>query len=191
MKHLLLKSLLLLALMWAPITPSFASEVIGNLSSSGGSGGTGQQNTGVPQPQTEPTSTPNNGNLSGNVSEDVGSSSQNGDGVKSEGEVLGEQTIAASSSPTPLPQGNSQETQKTPERIPESEGFTTAQAPEENRVSYENLPVPQTREVSPAFSQLSATNWFYILSLLALLGIVTAYIYKHDKELAKSTHINF
>jgi hypothetical protein len=206
MKHqMLLKSFLILALLGAMHSASYASEVTGTLSSGGGNAPAptqpgGEQNTGEPSSSTGSTGTPDDGEIAGSVSGGSSSNSGgNGSGGTS-GEVLGENTMAATPSPAPLSSDSStsrlsQTTTTNGNATSETNGSLEVM-PADIRgqsVSYEMVPVPPTASILGAFSEFSAASWFWIIALSLLLISVIAYIYNHESErpLARTTTLRY
>ena len=206
MKHqMLIKSFLLLAMFGAIHSAALASEVIGNLSSGGGGSpttttqtGGGNQNTGEPSPSSGSTGTPNDGSIAGSVS---GGSSSNtsgsGSGGSSGGQVLGEQTMAlparatqpSDSSASRLSQTTSREDQR---ETGVSEDSAIPALNEDPSIAYATVPVPEAAASAfGAFSQFSTASWFWIIALSLLLVIVIAYIYNHEKAMARTGRLKY
>lgn len=164
--------------------PALASEVTGNLSSSGNNNGS-EQNTGGHSTNPEASGTPDNGSIAGNVTGGTSNTSGGNGNEVSNGEVLGENTKPMAAEITPSKTLSSDGSLLEPPQLAESTDYGTgvSQIPQtrDETILYESSS-PQVATVFGAGSLFSTMNWFWIIALTLLLVAVISHIYNNDKS---------
>lgn len=196
MKHLLLKSFLVLTMIIGLSSMAAASEVIGTLSSSGNQNAQQNTNTGAPSANEEKPVPSDNGSIAGNVSGGTSKTSSEGSGTRgSNGAVLGDSTMAAGqrSNTSSQTTGSLYQYEPSPSAQAATYGTGVSESTTANDDSSAQVLGTSSQEaaVFGTFSEFSASSWFWIIVLGLLLIAVLTYIYTNNKEQTRRTRLYY